>query len=718
MTSTSTPITVAGRTFDSVEDLEKLVIHAATEYEINGYVEDFDGVEVTDPEYDSLYAELKKLKPDSAAFKGTSPSTAQAAGDVVVHDPPMTSIDKADERPGETRIDIYNGWLEECARLLNKKLGPDVDVGGEKVHTPGELVISQTFKRDGVALRVNYVKGKLVSAGLRPRDGVNGTDVTRHAPNLVGVPSKLPHPLTLSLNGEIECHLKDFDEVNAARDANGEEPYKNPRAYTNGVMGRKDAKESLGSRLRVSFYSITGLDDHEKYYTTYGEMARWANNETGLNLQDGAGKGFFVRAMKHSNYHELLKMEQTAKELWYYTDGVVLRINDLDDMFELGHRGNDNVKPPVGALAWKYEEPEAEATITGMEWNATRTGRVVPTALFAKPFVLADTSNSRATANNYGWMKTRGIGVGAVVKCKKAGKIIPNICGVVTPAQFDAPSECPTCGSKLRVHTSSSGNIDLRCDNKACGAKHIHSWIHYITNMGGKGLGTAAMELILLTGKVKTLADLYKLAEADLTDEKRFSVREALLALAAIFVVKPVKNNTHLRNAIEEARVNKQKIEGWKFFAALGISGAGRTAGKALTAHFDDFDAIMQASVAELEEVDGIGGTTAEAIHDYFKDGGDEVVDQLLEFVELVLPKKGKLTGQNFVLTGNFDLGKPHWEAAIEEEGGNIQSSVSRKTNYVVQQHGKTDGTPSGKEKRAGELGIPIISVPDLEKLL
>jgi DNA ligase (NAD+) len=711
-------ISVGNRVFQDADALEKLVIHAATEYEINGYVEDFDDVEITDPEYDEIHAHLKKIKPDSEAFEGTSPSTVKTVGSVVVHDPPMTSIDKADERKDETRIDVYNKWLTDTARLLGKKLGPTIQVDGVDVVTPGELELAQSFKRDGVALRINYVKGQLVSAGLRPRDGVNGTDVTRHAKHIIGVPEKLPHPFTLSLNGEIECHLEDFDAINAKRDVDGEEPYKNPRGYTNGVMGRKDAKESKGAMLRVSYYSITGFDDWEKYYKTEGERARWANGETGLNLQNHRKKGYFVRMMKHSKYGELGLMEERAKKIWYYTDGVVLKVNDLEEQFELGHHGDDNVKPPLGALAWKYKEPTAEAVITGIEWKASRVGRVVPTALFKKPFVLADTSNSRATANNYGWMEERGIGVGAVVTCKKAGKIIPNICGVVTKAIFDPPKECPTCGSGLRLHISDSGNKDLRCDNTDCGAKHVHSWIHYMSNMGGKGLGTAAMELILQTGKVKTIDQLYKLSEDDLRDANRFTAREALLALAAIFVITPIKDNTKLRKLIESARADKQKIEGWKFFAALGISGAGRTAGKALTAHFNTFEEIMQADEAELESIDGIGSTTAEAINLFFSDGGEEMVTRLLDQVELILPKKGPLSNTNFVMTGNFDLGKPHWERLIEDQGGNIQSGVSRKTNYVVQQHGKTDGTPSGKEKKANDLGIEIISIPDLEKLL
>lgn len=695
-------IKVGTRSFADAGQLEKLVIHAATQYELNGYAEDFDGVEISDPEYDALYKKLKEVDPSSKAFKGTSPSEAPITGKVVKHDPPMTSINKADGTEDEKK-QIYQTWLADCARRLGT--------------TPDKLEVAQSYKRDGVAVRVNYVKGKLHSAGLRPRDGVNGSDVTRHMKHIKGVPQTLPLPLTLSLNGEIECWNDDFAAINAARDQAGEDLYKNPRNFTAGCMGRDDPEENKDCRLRIAWYSITGFDDWETYYKTEVERAIWVNSPEGLNIQDEQGKGYFVQVRPHQ-YKHLVMMEDHAKKLPYYTDGIVLKINNLEDQEELGHTGDDPTNPPRGALAWKFKEEEAEATVKELEWNASRTGRVVPTAIFEKAVKLADTDVGRATVNNYGWATKMGVGVGTVVKVKKAGKIIPNVCGVVSGAVDDikAPKNCPTCDSKLELFTSGGGNTDLLCKNAECGAKMIHSWLFYIAKLGGKGLGTSAMEKILQTGKVKVLPDLYDLTEEALT-EGDFSERQATLALATIFCVPAEKDNDRLRKKVEAARSRKQEIEAWKFFSALGIPGAGETAGKALVQHYKDFDKIRKASAQELEGVAGIGPTTAAAIAGWFK-YHNPVVDRLLQRVDLQLPKTGKLTGVNFCLTGSFTEGKKHWQGLIEEQGGNVQSSVGKTTNYLVQEHGKTDGSPSEKEQKAGKLGIPVISIADLRKML
>lgn len=693
-------IVVGSRSFKDAAELETLVVHAATEYDLNGYAEDFDGVEITDPEYDALYKALKLANPTADAFNGTSPSTAKPKGKTVKHDPPMTSIAKADGSEEEKK-DIYEKWLKSCAAKLGVKVS--------------DLEIAQSYKHDGSALRINYVKGKLVSAGLRPRDGTDGTDVTRHMKYIKGVPTELALPLTLSLNGEIECWNDDFIAVNADRDAAGEEPYKNPRNYVAGCMGRDDPEENKNGRLRIAFYSITGFDEWRDYYKTEVERAKWVNSDEGLNLQDEDGFGYFVQ-LRHHKFSHLAIMEDHAKKLKYYVDGVVLKINSLEWQEDLGHVGGDPVNAPVGALAWKFKEETTEAIISSIEWNASRTGRVVPTAIFDIPFVLADTSNSRATCNNAGWMMDQGVGPGAKVEVKKGGKIIPNIMrAVVRVNDIGAPTNCPTCASKLELVTSSSGNKDLMCKNPDCGAKQAKSWVFYIQKIGGKGLGLSAMNKILHTGKVKTLADLYNLTVEDLTDGG-FSERQAVLALATIFVLDQ-KDTPKLIKEIEAARKGKLAIDAWKFFAALGIPGSGETAGKILVAHYKDFDKIRAATVAELQSISGIGPTTSQAIVDYFQKCGP-IVDQLLTHMELQLPKTGKLTGTNFCLTGSFTLGKKHWETLIQDQGGNIQSSVGKTTNYLVQQLGKNDGSPSDKEVKANKLGVPIISVPDLEKML
>lgn len=696
-------IQVGSRSFDNVEELEKLVVRAATQYDVNGFSEDFDGIEVTDPEYDELVKSLRLYKPLSSAFRGTTPSVAKTKGSTIKHDPPMTSIDKADGDLSE-KVSILNRWIASNAT----KIGC----------VPNDLELAASFKHDGVALRVNYVNGNLVSAGLRPRDGINGSDVTRHMKYIEGVPLKLPKPLTLSLNGEIECWMGDFEEINKEKDIAGEDPYKNPRNYTAGCMGRDDPEENKNARLRICFYSITGFDSWSDYYKTEIERAKWANSKDGLNLQDSEGRGYFVQVRKHEFKH-LEIMENYAKKLPYYTDGVILKINDLEQQIELGHTGDDLINPPRGALAWKFIEETAEAEVSRIEWNASRTGRVVPTALFDKPFVLADTSNNRATCNNYGWMESQGLGPGAKVRCKKGGKIIPNIMEVLVPVKnVGEPDVCPACHEKIEIFTSSSGNKDLICNNKNCPAKHVKGWVFYIQQIGGKGLGAAAMEKIMLGGKVKTIADLYSLDVFDLT-KVGFSDRQATLALATIWQVPPGKesDNDKLKDKIEKVKKNKQKIDAPKFFKALGITGAGETVGKNLVSHYKNFDSIRSANAQELESIVGVGPTTARSVADWFKEN-DNVVQKLLEHIELELPKSGKLNGQNFVLTGSFAKGKKHWESQIESQGGNIQSSVGKTTNYLIQEFGKNDGSPSEKELKAAKYGTKVISISDLEQLL
>ncbi len=684
-------ITVGFRSFKDVDVLEKLVVHLATEHDLGNPCVDFEENDVTDPEYDELYKTLKRLKPASKAFEGTSPSIATPTGGIVIHNPPMTSIAKAD---GDDKLKIYQDWIKDC----EKRLG----------HEP-EIV--QTYKHDGVALRVNYVNGVLVSAGLRPRMGVEGSDVTTHVKYVKGVPKKLGLPLTLSLNGEVECLKSDFEKVNQKQEENGEEAYKNPRNYTAGRMGKEDVEDLKDSKLSIAVYSITGFDNWQKHYKNEIQRAKWANTELGLN-------GHFVQVRPHK-FEDLQKMEDFIKELDYEVDGVVLKVSDLEDQEQLGNHGDDPIKEPRGALAWKFSEETAIAEVKEVEWNASRTGRVVPKAIFVKSVNLADTDVTQATCNNVGWAKTMRLGIGAKVEVKKAGKIIPKVIKVVQPSVngLGIPTHCPTCLNHLKLIISDSGCEDLMCDNRDCAAKHVKSWVFYFQTLGAKGLGEAAMEKILSGGKVKTIADLYELSIEDLL-KCGFSPRQATLALCTIHMVGRVKRcDDELMMDILPAKTTKKKFQAWQFFAALGIPGAGKTSGKILIDAYRSFDKIRQASVEELLKIEGIGPITAEAIVEYFQEK-KEAVDQLLKHVELELPKEGKLTGKNFVLTGGFEQGKSYWEQKIADAGGKCSSSVGSKTHYLLLEQGKSDGSPSTKEAAAAEKGVPIISVEDLKKML
>jgi DNA ligase (NAD+) len=683
---------IAGRNFEDATQLEKLVIHAATQYESEGYAEDFDGIEITDPQYDDLYRKLREVKPRSKAFKGTSPSENKQAGKTVILDPPLTSIEKAD---GDDKKAILEKWLNTFK---------------------GKVSLSE--KRDGVCARAQYEDGKLKYLALRPRGGVNGTDITRHVKYIKGIPMELPKAVTLGLNMEIECHMSDFLKVNEAREEAGEDLYKNPRNYTAGCLGRDDAEENSGSCLQATIHGIVGFEDAT--YTTEVEKRAYATETLGL-------KNYIQILTKNHDdlagiYKALERFENAVPKLNYYVDGVVCKADNLEEQEALGHHGDDPIKPPRGALAWKFAEEVAVAVVKELIWEGSRTGRIVPVAVFEKPIDLADTAVSRATCNNFGWALTMGIGPGTKVQVIKAGKIIPKVIGVlegaISEAEFKklAPKRCPVYGNELKIVTNEdSGNQDLMCLDDDYPPKRFKAWLFYVQSVGGKGLGPSAMQKILDGGKVKSLADLYELTVQDLLDSG-FTPRQALLALATIHMVPPKRDDDVLLMDIMSAKLKKKILPAWQFFGALGIPNAGRTAGKALIQKYRSMEAIMDAK--DLEKVDGIGEKTAESIYDYFSKNRTIIKQLLDKHIELELPKTGSLTGKSFCLTGKFDDGKKHWEEAIAEKGGTINSSVGKTTTYLVMQHGKTDGSPSAKEKKAAQYGTEVISVSDLKELL
>lgn len=670
--------------------LEKLVIHLATLYDQGDDCVDFDGNLVSDPDYDALIKELKKNRPDSSAFSIglTSPSNYVPTGDLIKHDPPMTSISKAD---GDDKVKIYNDWIERCSQSLGYKDSKDK--------------FAQSFKRDGVAIRIYYEKGKLVRAGLRPRDGINGIDVTANVQYVQGVPKKLSEPWTLAVTGELECRLDDFQKVQDALALAGEELRKNPRNHTYGTINQqKDPKKTKDGRISFIAYNIIGFDNASDYYTTEVDRAKWCNQVLKIP---------HVRVNLH-NFNDLAKMEAMIAELDYEVDGIVLKVNDLEDQEQLGHSGDDPTGDPRGALAWKFAEEEKIAVVKLLEWNTGRTGRVTPKAVFEQGIQLAGTTVSQATCNNYGWASRMCIGVGTHVKVIKAGKIIPKVIEVVkNPVSFlDYPVTCPSCMANLEIVAGNDGNQELMCHNDNCAAKHVKTYLFYLTSLGAKGLGESALERIVGSGLVIGLDGFYDLTIDQLIATGEFTERQATLAIATIHMVKPVADNDKLKLAIEKARTKPKVFQAWQFFGALGISSAGKTAGKALIDHFSDFNKIRIATVEDLVEIDGIGETTAERIVDWFKSNSD-TIDRLLTYVKLEYPVVGKFSGKTFVLTGSFDLGKSHYEKLIHQNGGKTSSSVGSKTDYVVA------GPKAGsKLDAAKEKGITIIDVTELESML
>lgn len=697
-----------------IDDLERIISHLDTCYEIGEDCLHPDTlILVSDGEYDALCRELKQLNPNSDRFLNPSSSKVVVLKKVT-HQPPLTSIEKASHEDLTVKKEMLFKWLKDSYSPFVDKTTEyftlkDENYENEAVQYPKDFFY-QSYKLDGAALALYYEKGKLVKAGLRPRNGVDGEDVTDQVKYVNGVPTKLKEPVTCSIRGELICKLSDFEKVQKELEEAGEKLRANPRNHAaGGIRQFKDPSKVKDMRLSFIAHGIEGLDNPP--YSTEIERAIWCNKNLGIQFLQ----------LRPFNFYDLNKMEESIDSLDYEVDGVIVGVNDLESQEQLGRHGNKNTGNPRGKIAWKFAEEEATPTIDVIQWQTGRTGKIVPVANF-QAVKLAGTEVRKATLHNYGFMLRNKIDVGTVIKVLKAGKIIPKVIGVLqNPCSGDPnyPAICPTCSGKTELRTGgtdSSGNqmLDLICLNDDCGAKILNKLVYYLATLGVLGLGESRIASLVDGGVVQSPVDYYKL---DLNDMLAcgLSERQGLLALAAIHMIPnpdKIKDNDKLQAKINKALNEKKKIPLWQLIASFGMDGASKNTSKILVDHFGDFDKIRSATIDDLVAIDAIGEKTAKVIVDYFNNNS-KMIDQLLNYVEFELPKKGKFSGMSFVFSGSFDEGKRHWEEKVEALGGKTSGSVGSKTTYLVA------GPGSGsKSDKANELGIPILSVEDLEKLL
>ena len=643
---------------------------------------------VTDPEYDAMRARLAFLNPKSKILKDVTASQVSLLVKKVKHNPPMTSIHKAIGTLDERKAELEK-WLKNVVAELGYK-------------TPATKWACQAYKLDGVACALYYQKGNLVSAGLRPRDGVSGEDVTENAQYVEGVAKQLPVPFTGTIRGEIICKRSVFKKINDDRAQRGEDTFANPRNYAAGSIRQfKDPTVTRDRQLSFIAYVIISDDMTDKDEI---ERAKYCNKV--LKVPHVQVRPFV--------YDDLKKMEDNVPNLDYEVDGVVLSVRDIDDRDQMGHHGGSTTNPPKGRLAWKFEEEHVDVPVQAFVWETGRTGGIVPVANFA-PIQLAGTTVTFCTGHNLGFLQRNKIGVGTIIRVIKSGQIIPKIIGVISNhATPDYPKQCPSCGHPTFVAQGANADmVELMCMNVICPARTVSSITHYLTTLGVKGVAESTVQKLYNSKLVTTPDDLYTLTAQQLQDIG-LGNRNSRLCVARIHMVDQAEkiDDTALDTAIKKAIGAKKKVPLWQFFAALGIEGAGKTAGRALMNHFGDFQAIRKASVAELTAVEGIGEKTAEVICEFFQNNAD-LVDHLMEHVELELPQVGKLSKYTFCLTGGFPGGKSAIEKKIEAAGGKTSGSVSKKVDFVV------IGTDAGsKEAKADQLGIKKITLAELEKML
>jgi DNA ligase (NAD+) len=677
-----------------IKRLEKTIKALDTAFHIKGddCIDPFTGEIVLDNEYDALKEELRILHPKSKIFTTVTSAKAKAGEKKVIHDPSMTSINKCNGTEDE-KDKILSKFFEDCRKI-------DTDLSGQKSY-PGWLArfFCMSFKHDGLALSLEYENGILKRAGLRSKSGKDGIDVTEKTRHIQGIPQQLPLPLTCKIRGEVETTVPEFKKQ---CDRLGDKAKANPRAHTAGSMNQKTAKQMEDRGLRFTAYNILQLKDPP--YTTEIERAEWAVRVLKLN---------FVKTIAFS-YDKLKTFESQHRRLDFMVDGVVVSINDLQLQADMGTSGNKETGNPKGKIAFKFKDEVKLTTVKDIVWQTGRTGNVTP-VLIIDPIRLEGTTVRKCTAHNWGLVKNNKIGIGSEVQIIKSGKIIPKLHKVVkAKGKVDPPAFCPSCGDGLLDVNGSDGAESLVCDNLDCPAQNVKNLYHYLKTLGCKGIAESTINKLADAGILAKRSDFYKLTLGTLLNNG-ITERTAVLILSRVWMIpapEQEKDNTVLKAQLKTIMNITVPME--KFFASFGMDGAGKEVGRLLSKKYKDFDKIRSLTTNELETVDGIGFITAQSVTDFFSKNKNEV-DELLKFVLLEAPKgkSGIFDGKKFVLSGSLDMGKEYWRTEIENNGGEVKSSVGKRIDYLIA------GDGSGlKSEKAEELGIPILDEEAFEKML
>ena len=648
-----------------MNELVALLNRYATEYYTS------DNPSVSDSEYDRLYRELVELEaayPDQVL--ADSP-THRVGGKVLdgfekySHQYPLYSLQDAFSR-------------EELEAF-------DARVRKEVAH-PTYIC---ELKIDGLSISLTYEKGILV-AGATRGDGSIGENITENLKRVKDIPLTLPEELDITVRGECYMPRSSFDQVNQARQENGEPEFANPRNAAAGTLRQLDTAVVAKRNLATFLYqeaSPSTRDSQEKVLKHLEQL------------------GFVVNPKRilAENIDEIWdfiqEVGQEREHLPYDIDGVVIKVNDLAGQEELGF----TVKAPKWAVAYKFPAEEKEAKLLSVDWTVGRTGVVTPTANLT-PVQLAGTTVSRATLHNVDYIAEKDIRKDDTVIVYKAGDIIPAVLRVVeskriSEEKLDIPTNCPSCNSDL-LHFEDE--VALRCINPRCPAQIMEGLIHFASRdaMNITGLGPSIVEKLFAANLVKDVADIYRLKEED------FLLLEGIKE----------KSAAKLYQAIQASKENSAE----KLLFGLGIRHVGSKASQLLLQHFHSIENLAQADPEEVASIESLGSVIAKSLQTYFATEGSEILLRELKEAGVNLDYKGQtvvadaaLSGLTVVLTGKLErLKRSEAKNKLESLGAKVTGSVSKKTDLVVA------GADAGsKLQKAQELGIEVRDEAWLESL-
>lgn len=650
---------------ERMKELVELLNRYATEYYTS------DNPSVSDSEYDRLYRELVELEKAHPEQVLPDSPTHRVGGKILdgfekySHQYPLYSLQDAFSRE---ELDAFDARVRK-----------ELD----------DVTYICELKIDGLSISLTYEQGIFV-AGATRGDGSVGENITENLKRVKDIPLSLSEKIDITVRGECYMPRDSFNQVNLARQENGEPEFANPRNAAAGTLRQLDTAVVAKRNLATFLYqeaSPSTRDSQEKVLNHLEQL------------------GFVVnprRLLAHSMdevWQFIQEIGQERDQLPYDIDGVVIKVNDLAGQEQLGF----TVKAPKWAVAYKFPAEEKEAKLLSVDWTVGRTGVVTPTANLT-PVQLAGTTVSRATLHNVDYIAEKDIRKDDTVIVYKAGDIIPAVLRVVeskriSEEKLDIPTNCPSCDSKL-LHFEDE--VALRCINPRCPAQIKEGLIHFASRdaMNISGLGPSIVEKLFAANLVKDVADIYRLTVED------------FLLLDGI----KEKSAQKLYQAIQASKENSAE----KLLFGLGIRHVGSKASQLLLQHFHSIESLAQANPEEVASIESLGNVIAQSLQSYFETEGAKILLSELKELGVNLDYKGQvvaadaaLSGLTVVLTGKLErLTRSEAKSKLENLGAKVTGSVSKKTDLVVA------GADAGsKLQKAQELGIEIRDEAWLESL-
>ena len=657
----------------SIENEILLLRKEIEEHNHNYYV--LDNPTISDYEYDILLHRLIKLEEDNPQFADENSHTKRVGGaalkefEQVQHDVPMQSLG-----------DVFS---KDEIMDFDKRVKQGLD--GE----PCEYVVE--MKIDGLSVSLEYENGRFVKGSTRG-DGAVGENITENLKTIKSIPLILPEAVErLEVRGEVYMPKAGFDALNNERKKADEPLFANPRNAAAGSLRQLDSKITAKRNLDVFIFNI---QQTSKQLESHTQGLEWLKS---LGFKVSPRRSVF-NTMEEA-FDEIQNIGKERANLPFDIDGAVVKVNSLRQREELG----TTTKVPKWAIAYKFPAEQQETTVEDIIVQVGRTGVITPNAVLT-PVRVAGSTVSRATLHNEDFIREKGLMIGDRVLIQKAGDIIPEVAEVLkekrtgAEREFVMPTVCPACGEAL---FREEGEAALRCVGTNCPAQRVRSIIHFASRgaMDIEGLGDVIVEQLVESGLIKNTADLFYLKYDDVVALDRFADKSA----------------QNLIDAIEGAKKNPLD----KLLCGLGVRLIGAKAAKNIAQYFGNMDSIMAASVEQVSEIDDVGTKMAESLVHYFSEPETkELIERMknagVNMIAEEKPMGGNLEGKTFVLTGTFPtLKRSEAQKLIEDNGGKVAGSVSKKTDFVVA--GEEAGS---KLDKAQALGIAVITEEELLKMI